>query len=89
MRVMGNFFVVRQMALTAVSGCLISVLKSGGIGMTGRTGKTGMGRISIIFCSDQRCGPSGRYLGLGPAVSVTVQAQAFDLLLCLCILGRR
>ena len=89
MRVMGNLFVVRQMALTAVSGCLIPVLKAGGIGMTGRTSKVGMGRISIIFCSDQRCGPSGSYLGLGPAVSVTVQTQAFDLLLRLCNLGPR
>jgi hypothetical protein len=73
------FFIMTGVTPQAVPFCLLMVMKSGTLRMTGSTGLPGMNRISVRCRINQRKNPCGRLFSRPISRCVTMKAESLDL----------
>ena len=74
MGIMGDFFIMRQMTLTAVSQGLFGMAKLSGVGMTDQTRDPGVGGCGIIGNINQGCN-GGFFCALFQGMAVKTKSR--------------
>jgi hypothetical protein len=75
MGIVGHFFIMGKVALPAIPGHLIMVVKGGGFRMTDRAGHSGVRSLIIFFHIYQRDTLFRHLLGLGPLTGMAVETE--------------